>query len=105
MMATKIKSVIIPETMSRKMKRASTLPAAVEALAGHSGKLSNIYQLKLGATFTRSFRLTQGPSTSQDGSLCSPSCFARDDNSKQDSLAPLGMTIQTRNTSQIALLL
>src|ERR1700736_3004833 len=28
--------------MSRKMKRASTLPAALEALAGHNGKLSNI---------------------------------------------------------------
>src|SRR5580704_7799756 len=34
--------VINPDTMSRKMKRASTLPAAVEARSGHNGKLSNI---------------------------------------------------------------
>jgi hypothetical protein len=28
--------------MSRKMNRASTFPAAVEARSGHNGKLSNI---------------------------------------------------------------
>src|SRR5580692_5952583 len=42
MRALKIKSVINPDTMIRKMNRASTLPAVLEALCGHNGKLSNI---------------------------------------------------------------
>src|SRR5579862_184414 len=46
MTATKIRSVIIPDTMSRKMNRASTLPAMLEARCGHNGKLSNISPFK-----------------------------------------------------------
>src|SRR5438309_3376163 len=42
MRVAKISRVINPQTISRKMNRASTLPAAVEALSGHNGKLSNI---------------------------------------------------------------
>src|SRR5271169_1201592 len=42
MTAVKISRVINPETINRKMKRASTLPAVVEARSGHNGKLSNI---------------------------------------------------------------
>src|SRR5580765_4960900 len=42
-MAVKIRSVIIPETINRKMNRASTLPAVIEARSGHNGKLSNIF--------------------------------------------------------------
>src|ERR1700728_5514942 len=42
MSAEKISRVINPDTISRKMNRASPCPAAVEARAGHNGKLSNI---------------------------------------------------------------
>src|SRR6266576_1178252 len=45
MMATKMRRDINPETMSRKMNRASTLPAMLEARCGHNGKLSNILRL------------------------------------------------------------
>src|SRR5579859_105373 len=44
MMATKISSDISPDTMSRKMNRASTLPAVLEACCGHNGKLVNIFR-------------------------------------------------------------
>src|SRR5215470_5374565 len=42
MRATKISNVIMPDTMSRKMNNASTLPAMLEARSGHNGKLFNI---------------------------------------------------------------
>src|ERR1019366_6445604 len=58
--AVKISSVIRPDTMTRKMKRASTLPAAVEARSGHNGKLSNISCLTR-SRLTR-FCLTQASS-------------------------------------------
>src|SRR5580700_4497989 len=41
----KISRVIIPVTMSRKMYRASTCPAIVEACCGHNGKLLSIPSL------------------------------------------------------------
>src|ERR1700685_558535 len=41
-MQAKTSSDIIPETRIRKMKRASTFPATVEARSGHNGKLSNM---------------------------------------------------------------
>jgi hypothetical protein len=36
-------SVINPDTMSRKINNASTLPAIVEARSGHNGKLLNMF--------------------------------------------------------------
>jgi hypothetical protein len=50
--------------MSRKMKSASTLPAAVEARSGHNGKLLNIDQFS-------DTKKTQGPSTSLGMTICS----------------------------------
>src|SRR5438445_13186261 len=41
-MQEKMSSVTIPVMMSRKMKRASTLTAIVEARSGHNGKLLNM---------------------------------------------------------------
>src|SRR2546426_2968322 len=41
-MQEKMSSVTIPVMMTRKMKRASTLPAIVEARSGHNGKLLNM---------------------------------------------------------------